>query len=257
MDVPIPIQINASSFTETAARTDFFSAANVLGKRHNFYAGNDGTIPLAYQTLTWDTENENAIFFVKIPLLTANDAENNVLLIAYSDSLENNWPIVNQDNPRDVWGNNFVSAFHFNDDSFVDSVTTQDLTNVGTTSAETRMDTGRAFDGTAGIYADHNDAYIFDSQGSISLLFKHPSTNSVRTLVDKWNESADGDDTGATTGGYRLSLNADGKLVFEISDGTTTLTKTGTTSIDDNAEHHVAAVYSACVLRLYVDGVED
>jgi hypothetical protein len=53
----------------------------------------------------------------------------------------------------------------------------------------------------------------------------------------------------------RLWVNVAGCLVFELYDGTTTRTATGTLAIDDSMWRHVMCVYSAGTLTVYVNGV--
>jgi len=88
---------------------------------------------------------------------------------------------------------------------------------------------------------------------TISMWFTLPySTTNSRGLISKYES------TGAD-GGYQIRVDANGKVVVEISDDNTTFPKdsvTSSVSYRDSKWHHVAAVKDgATSLKLYMDGV--
>ncbi len=65
--------------------------------------------------------------------------------------------------------------------------------------------------------------------------------------------------SGSAMTGYQLTLDASGKVVFDLGNGTATATLTGATAVNDGKWHHVVGTFdnSATSMTLYVDNSQD
>ncbi|RJF78254.1 hypothetical protein D3877_24415 [Azospirillum cavernae] len=65
--------------------------------------------------------------------------------------------------------------------------------------------------------------------------------------------------SGSAMTGYQLTLDASGKVVFDLGNGAATTTLTGATAVNDGKWHHVVGTFdnSATSMKLYVDNTQD
>lgn len=109
-------------------------------------------------------------------------------------------------------------------------------------------------------YINSNGQYVVSKKGTLQKLKygDYQDYNEAGELVNKRGLYPVTEDVNTTVYPFSIKINSSGsdygKVVCERSDGSTYLSLTSTTAINDNEFHHVSFIKSGSLLSLYVDG---
>lgn len=169
---PVTVHINAASWPDPDERTAFFCAANVAGKRVEFYDP-DGT-ELDYIVVEYDSTAQTARYLIRVPTLTAN-ATTDYIHLGYGNDPNGS--------AQDDTANTLVGygAFWPAGDNYLDgslnaiSVSGSfNMTNTGCTDNTDAVRPGWAQDGSADYQTDADGAVTIEA---LSFWHKNPSEN--------------------------------------------------------------------------------
>jgi len=138
---PIAVHINSSSWSTAGDRTHFFNDTyNPNGKRIRFYAS-DKTTVLSYEVEYYSTSGQEAIYWVKVPTVTGNNANSNMVCVYYGNDPNGS----DQSTVGGAWDANYVGIWHLGDNYWLGNGAGQvlDATNVNNgTNTSTADDQG-------------------------------------------------------------------------------------------------------------------
>ncbi len=128
--------------------------------------------------------------------------------------------------------------------SLVATVTNATFTTSG------KVNGGYSFDGTGDTIVIGDDNKLDVANISISFWIK--TAENTEDVIRKWESSSD-------QRSWEFHTNADGKIAFGISatGNSTVVTSISTTSVDNNAFHHVVGTYDGTNMRIYIDGLPE
>lgn len=224
-----------------------------------FYSDSAGTVPLAFEIVKWDTTDDEAEIWVKIPTLSASD--DTVIFVRYNDPGASPLPRDDTYGSDNVWRSEYKAVYHLEGDFIDSTVNANDLTGVNSpVGAAGQIGQGMEFEASSSMYAGIADASQtgLDLSGDFALetFFELESLPaSGGNLVAKY----------ATSGnrGYRLRVLSDGRLeltVNETSDDTTRDVYSWSVGITTATPYHVVVLCdisnsSATQFELILNGV--
>jgi len=206
---------------------------------------NENYLPLKYSIQKWDNAAKEAIVWVLIPQVKAN--EDNQLIRMFWGNI---WASTNNANSETVFNTDFghVGVWHFED--FKDQTSNNnELTNVGTNSGDGIIGTGRVFDGVDDFVATtSNSSLDLTNEITISAWAKFNSFNPdyfTGILSKKYGTNA-----------YGFFLNKDKKMSARLSKGTSKIVNYNTPALQTDTWYYFTMVFNNAedYVQFYLNG---
>jgi len=114
---PVAVHINSSSWANTTENANFFCAANVGGKRVQFFDPDQTNLDYEVElyNATGNTSTNEAIYWIRVPSVAGNSTSDSTW-VAFGNDPNG----TNQDNPTGVWDSSFKMVQHLGDNSWAD-----------------------------------------------------------------------------------------------------------------------------------------
>jgi photosystem II stability/assembly factor-like uncharacterized protein len=252
-DFPIAVHIcpncTSPNFNSTE-KAHFFGLWNVNGKRVQFLASDQTTI-LPYEVEYYNSSSgyEEAVYWVKVPIVTGNNVNSNMVCVAYGNDPNSS----DQDNKTGVWDSNFKMVQHLGDNSWGASPEAKDSTNnanngtnVGTTDRTGYVRRGRDFNGTTN-YIDIPNTFSSLSEGTLAGFINIDANGGYDDFIVS--------DTGGTNNFLMFSHDSNNSMRFQIASTSTLLyANTPVNSITAGNNYYVSATVSTSGNAIYING---
>jgi len=153
---PVLVKLTSSNFDFSKAKSD---GSDIR------LTDSDGTTSLSYEIEKWDSVNQLATVWVKVPQINIESSTDNIYIYFGNSGASD------AQNKTDVWDSSFVGVYHLKEDpSGVSPQTIDSTTNANNGSSVGGMTTGDVVNGQIG-YAldfDGNDAVVVPNHASLS-----------------------------------------------------------------------------------------
>ncbi len=239
---------------------DFFSVVKSDGSDIRITSV-DGTTELAREVVSVDKVGQTGELYFKAPSLShVNDS----IFYVYYGNISATEPAVTDPNGRNaVWSNQFKAVYHMGQGNAVDSTGNgHDGTNHGTGSASGQLGVARSFNGVSDyITIPDDDSLTFndgtaDTPITITAWVNNTNVGKSSPILSKYDSFL------PFRGEWASAVNANGVMVFQALDSTTTDRvhgRTANNTITNNLWTYFSSVYDASQadsgVAFYKDGV--
>jgi len=216
----------------------------------SFCLGSQPTVPIAFQLDSYDPTSGRLTCWVRLEqLFTGTNAGNNILYLYYGSNITTD-PF--EPRSASVWIRDYDRLWHMNADlagKNLRSANGQTGKDAKGSSSIQQTDFLPGKIGTGVRFNGFSDAFFssVDTNTTICITawIKPKLTGKVQVVLG--NDSL---------GGYQLSLDAAGYLVFEIMNGSRKITSSSISPLESGAWHHIAALFSKTQRKLFVNGTQ-
>ena len=172
-----PVLLTEANFPST-----IFDNTQSAGQDLRFTSDSAGTTELAFEIVNWDTTNDKAEVWVKIPTVDYDD--DTIFYVWYGNSSASAYAHTDTYGTHNVWDSNYGLVSH--DGGITDSTSNHNNgTATGTTEVDAKIGKGRSLNGTSSDYITIPDSNSLDVNNftiSFWLKRKADSENYMRVL---------------------------------------------------------------------------
>jgi hypothetical protein len=257
VNFPICVHVNSSSWSNTTENANFFCAANVGGKRVQFF-DSDQTTNLDYEvelySATGNTSTNEAVYWIRVPSVAGNSTTDSIW-VGYGNDPNG----ANQDNSATVWDSSTAAVWHLGDNSWGTSPEAKDSTtnanhgtNTGTDSITGVIRLGRDFNtATDNLSIGNPSSLNFASDCTFSgWVYRHGNA-AYQTIFSKRGLN------GILQ--YAFYIGSDNKLGMSAYDGAHWEGDTGSAVVTQNAWVYCTVAFNNTTKHklFYLNGVLD
>ena len=256
-DFPVLLYLSTSSGSGSTDVSFIFDELGASGKKIAVTTG-DGTTQCYVEIEKWDSGNEQAWLWAKVPSIASG--VDTVLYLYYDNTKADNTAYVGDTGSipaQNVWDSSFVFVSHMRDDPDTSSIRDSTANNndgtkkAGGEPAEVatgRIDGAQVFDGSDDYIQLHNEP-SFDIQTAITVegWMRLNSFSQPSTVASKWRN------LGNNFRGWLLAVTTTGQPRFYVSrDGIEHPNCAGGT-LSASTWYHLAGTYGDGSIRLFVN----
>jgi trimeric autotransporter adhesin len=195
--------------------------------------------------------SEEAIYWVKVPTITGNNANKNMVCMAYGNDPNG----TNQDNKTSVWDSHYKIVHHYGNSSTLSVSDSSSAGNSGTITGSIPATTGyvngaASFPGTSGNHISNSSPTGMDvGTITVSAWIKASSYNNYEGIIERYN----------TTSGYQgFLLNVNNSHIrLDIQSNSAYNRAIGSVNVTDGNWHFVQGTYDGSNIKVYTDNSQD